>query len=152
MPLAARSWQPPRNFCVEGRKIPSLRVGAPLPRAALPRTRSAVWPGSSPLSFSQNKDAMKRKQLSKRLFSSLVAAGVVAAAALAPTPALAAGGPNLAAGRTAMASGANGPYGAGNVNDGNAQSYWESPSNAFPQWVQIDLGSSVAVDQVVLKL
>jgi hypothetical protein len=95
---------------------------------------------------------MNRKQLRRRLVSSLFAAGLVAAAALVPTPALATGGPNLAAGRTASASGANGPYGAGNVTDGNAQSYWESPSNAFPQWVQVDLGSSVAVDQVVLKL
>jgi hypothetical protein len=95
---------------------------------------------------------MKRKQLRRRLVSSLFAAGLVAVAALAPTPALAAGGPNLAAGRTASASGANGPYGAGNVTDSNAQSYWESPTNAFPQWVQVDLGSSVAVDQVVLRL
>ncbi|MEU7902977.1 CARDB domain-containing protein [Actinoplanes sp. NPDC049118] len=95
---------------------------------------------------------MKRKQLSRRLLSGLLAAGLVAAAALTPTPALAAGGPNLSAGRPVAASGANGPYVAGNVNDGNPQTYWESPSNAFPQWVQIDLGGAVAIDQVVLKL
>ena len=95
---------------------------------------------------------MKRKQLRRRLFSSLVAAGLVAAAVLAPTPALAAGGPNLSAGRPASASGANGPYTAANVTDGNAQTYWEGPANAFPHWVQVDLGSNVAIDQVVLKL
>ncbi|MEU4220057.1 CARDB domain-containing protein [Actinoplanes sp. NPDC026623] len=95
---------------------------------------------------------MKRKQLSRRLLSGLFAAGLAAAAALTPTPALAAGGPNLSAGRPVSASGANGPYVAGNVNDGNPQSYWESPSNAFPQWVQIDLGVAVAIDQVVLRL
>ena len=94
---------------------------------------------------------MTRMQLRRRLFSSLLAVGLVAAA-LVPTPALAAGGPNLSAGRPVSASGANGPYVAGNVNDGNPQTYWESPSNAFPQWVQIDLGSSATVDQVVLKL
>ncbi|AGZ45762.1 CARDB domain-containing protein [Actinoplanes friuliensis] len=95
---------------------------------------------------------MKRKHLSRRLLSGLFAAGLVAAAALTPTPALAAGGPNLSLGKPASSSGSNGPYGAGNLNDGNANSYWESPSNAFPQWAQIDLGSAVAVDQVVLKL
>jgi uncharacterized repeat protein (TIGR01451 family) len=87
-----------------------------------------------------------------RLLSGLVAAGLIAVPALSPTPARAAGGPNLAAGRSVTASGVNGPYGAGNVTDGNADSYWESPGNAFPQWVQIDLGRGVAVDQVKLKL
>ncbi|GAB3501847.1 discoidin domain-containing protein [Phytohabitans suffuscus] len=94
---------------------------------------------------------MRRKQLSWRLICGFLAAGLVGAG-LAPTPASAAGGPNLAAGRTATASGSNAPYTAGNVNDGNPASYWESPNNALPQWVQIDLGSSVSVDQVVLKL
>jgi hypothetical protein len=94
----------------------------------------------------------------------LLAAGLVAVAAtLLPSPAhaagaaqaapaAAAGGPNLAAGKPTSASGANGSYTAGNVTDSNANTYWESPSNAFPQWVQTDLGSAVAVDQVVLKL
>ena len=30
--------------------------------------------------------------------------------------------------------------------------YWESANNAFPQWIQADLGSSVATNRVVLKL
>src|SRR5687767_9935258 len=96
-------------------------------------------------------DTMRRKQLSWRLISGFLAAGLVCAG-LAPAPASAAGGPNLAAGRAASASGSTGPYTAGNVNDGNPASYWESPNSALPQWVQVDLGSSVSIDQVVLKL
>ncbi|MBQ1066672.1 discoidin domain-containing protein [Micromonospora sp. D75] len=80
----------------------------------------------------------------------LAAVGLVVTAAPAP-PALAAGGPNLAAGRTATASSVNGPYVAANLTDGNQGSYWES-SGALPQWAQVDLGTSRAVDQVVLKL
>ena len=93
-----------------------------------------------------------KRILSRRLISGLVTAGLVGFVAISPTPALAAGGPNLALGKSASASGTNGPYPASNVNDGNASSYWESPTNSFPQWVQIDLGSAVAIDQVKLKL
>jgi hypothetical protein len=50
------------------------------------------------------------------------------------------------------ASGSNGTFVAANVNDGNQATYWESPNNAFPQWIQIDLGGSVSIDQVVMKL
>ncbi|HCT79147.1 MAG TPA: hypothetical protein DGT23_21835 [Micromonosporaceae bacterium] len=64
----------------------------------------------------------------------------------------AAGGPNLSLGKTPSASTANGQYVAGNLNDGNQGSYWESTSNSFPQWAQIDLGVSTSIDQVVLKL
>ncbi|MCO8272773.1 discoidin domain-containing protein [Actinoplanes sp. TRM 88003] len=87
-----------------------------------------------------------RRLLTGILATALVTAGISAA------PAQAAGGPNLAQGKAATASGVNGPYGAGNVTDGNAGSYWESPNNSFPQWVQVDLGSSLAIDQVKLKL
>ncbi|MGW6709840.1 CARDB domain-containing protein [Streptomyces sp. NPDC054956] len=68
------------------------------------------------------------------------------------TFAAAAGGPNLALGKAVTASGSLGGYGASGVTDGNQGSYWEGPSGSFPQWVQVDLGGSVAVDQVVLKL
>lgn len=64
----------------------------------------------------------------------------------------AAGGPNLSLGKTTSASTANGPYVTANLNDGNQGSYWESSSNSFPQWAQIDLGISTSIDQVVLKL
>ncbi|MFV2114725.1 CARDB domain-containing protein [Micromonospora sp. LOL_025] len=95
---------------------------------------------------------MKRRKLGRRGLSGLLAAGLIGLTAVSPTPALAAGGPNLSTGKAVSASGSHGGYVAANVNDGNQQTYWESPSNAFPQWVQIDLGSSVTVDQVKLKL
>ncbi|MFI6797107.1 galactose-binding domain-containing protein [Streptosporangium canum] len=68
------------------------------------------------------------------------------------SPASAAADPNLAAGKPASAGSANTPYTAGNVNDGNAATYWESVNNTFPQWVQVDLGASTSVNKVVLKL
>src|SRR5258708_30504147 len=63
----------------------------------------------------------------------------------------AAGGPNLASGRPASASSSNAGFVAGNLNDGNQATYWES-SGALPQWGQVDLGASTSIDQVVLKL
>ncbi|WDZ82805.1 CARDB domain-containing protein [Micromonospora cathayae] len=95
---------------------------------------------------------MTRTRIRRLLVGGFLAVALVGGAALAPTPALAAGGPNLAAGRPATASGANGPYVASHVTDGNPATYWESPSHAFPQWVQVDLGGSVEIDQVKLKL
>ncbi|MFI9771183.1 discoidin domain-containing protein [Streptomyces sp. NPDC052415] len=59
---------------------------------------------------------------------------------------------NLAAGRTLTASSHTEVYTAGNANDGNRASYWESSNNALPQWLQADLGTSRAVNRVVLKL
>lgn len=61
-------------------------------------------------------------------------------------------GPNLAAGKSASSSSSTQNYVAANVTDGNPGTYWESANNAFPQWVQVDLGSSVSTNQVVLKL
>ncbi|MFI9638691.1 discoidin domain-containing protein [Micromonospora sp. NPDC051925] len=43
-------------------------------------------------------------------------------------------------------------YAPGNAGDGNPNTYWESANNAFPQWLQADLGAAVAVNRVVLKL
>lgn len=94
---------------------------------------------------------MKRKQRRLRLVSGILAAGLLAAG-ISSSPALAADGPNLSIGKTVTTSGTQGGYPAGNVNDGNAQTYWESTNNALPQWVQVDLGTSVSVNQVVLKL
>ncbi|MFJ5777021.1 discoidin domain-containing protein [Streptomyces sp. NPDC093094] len=59
---------------------------------------------------------------------------------------------NLAAGRTLTASSHTEVYSAPNANDGNRASYWESANNALPQWLQADLGASVGVNRVVLKL
>ena len=57
-----------------------------------------------------------------------------------------------AAGRPTSQSSQTEVYGAANVVDGNPQTYWESANNAFPQWVQVDLGSAVAVRRVELAL
>src|SRR3954452_21758652 len=71
---------------------------------------------------------------------------------VSPTAPAAAAGPNLAAGKTFSASSFADVYGAGNAGDGNASTYWESANNAFPQWVQVDLGQAVSVNQAVVKL
>ncbi|WP_051367976.1 choice-of-anchor D domain-containing protein [Hamadaea tsunoensis] len=59
---------------------------------------------------------------------------------------------NVAAGRPATASSVTQTYGAANVTDADANTYWESANNAFPQWIQVDLGSAQAVGKVLLKL
>ncbi len=59
---------------------------------------------------------------------------------------------NLAAGKSLTASSHTEVYAAGNANDGNKATYWESRNNELPQWLQADLGSSVRVDRVVLRL
>ncbi|MEV6008707.1 carbohydrate-binding protein [Streptomyces sp. NPDC051976] len=59
---------------------------------------------------------------------------------------------NLAAGRPTAESSHTDIYPSSNVTDGNQNSYWESGNNAFPQWVQVDLGSAQAAGRVVLQL
>ncbi|MFI1248015.1 discoidin domain-containing protein [Streptomyces anulatus] len=59
---------------------------------------------------------------------------------------------NLAAGRTLTASSHTEVYAAGNANDANNATYWESRNGDLPQWLRADLGSSVRVDRVVLRL
>ncbi|WP_329535025.1 discoidin domain-containing protein [Streptomyces sp. NBC_01450] len=60
--------------------------------------------------------------------------------------------PNLAQGKPFTESGHADVYGAANAGDGNRNTYWESTNNAFPQWLQVDLGSSVKINQVTLRL
>ncbi|MFJ6836892.1 discoidin domain-containing protein [Streptomyces sp. NPDC091209] len=43
-------------------------------------------------------------------------------------------------------------YGSGNATDGDTNTYWESANNAFPQWVQVDLGATTGVKRIVLHL
>ncbi|WUH89271.1 discoidin domain-containing protein [Streptomyces sp. NBC_00433] len=95
---------------------------------------------------------MKRKQL-RRLITGVLAVGLIALG-LSPltASATAADRPNLALGKAASAGGSVGGYPASNVTDGNQGSYWEGPTNVFPQGLQVDLGHSATVDQVVLKL
>jgi Carbohydrate binding module (family 6)/F5/8 type C domain len=59
---------------------------------------------------------------------------------------------NLAAGRPTAESSHTQGYASGNVTDGNQSTYWESANNAFPQWVQVDLGSAQSATRVVLQL
>ncbi|MFF5052437.1 CARDB domain-containing protein [Micromonospora sp. NPDC000663] len=72
--------------------------------------------------------------------------------AAAPVAGFAPAATNLAQGRPTQESGHADVYDSSRVVDGNAGSYWESVNNSFPQWVQVDLGSSQSVNQVVLKL
>ncbi|MET0493162.1 MAG: discoidin domain-containing protein [Actinoplanes sp.] len=59
---------------------------------------------------------------------------------------------DLAAGRPTSASSHTQAYGSANAVDGNPGTYWESANNAFPQWLQVDLGASAQVSRVVLRL
>jgi hypothetical protein len=36
--------------------------------------------------------------------------------------------------------------------DGDANTYWESANNVWPQWLQVDLGTSYSIGKVTLKL
>ncbi|WP_342549667.1 discoidin domain-containing protein [Paenibacillus sp. FSL P2-0089] len=64
----------------------------------------------------------------------------------------AAGGPNLVLNKTITASGQSQNYTPDNVKDSNQNTYWESANDAFPQWIQVDLGTLTSIDQLVLKL
>ncbi|MES4908901.1 MULTISPECIES: discoidin domain-containing protein [unclassified Streptomyces] len=59
---------------------------------------------------------------------------------------------NLLMGRPATATGSQDVYTPGKAVDGDANTYWESTNNAFPQSWTVDLGSRQAVRRVVLKL
>ncbi|MEU9781094.1 discoidin domain-containing protein [Streptomyces phaeochromogenes] len=59
---------------------------------------------------------------------------------------------NLARGRTLTAASHHETYVPANAADGNKATYWESRNNDLPQWIQADLGSSLRVDRVVLRL
>ncbi|WP_242435837.1 discoidin domain-containing protein [Streptomyces sp. Root369] len=59
---------------------------------------------------------------------------------------------NLAKGRPATATGSQDVYTPGKAVDGDANSYWESTNNAFPQAWTVDLGSVETVRRLVLKL
>ncbi|QKW21607.1 discoidin domain-containing protein [Kitasatospora sp. NA04385] len=59
---------------------------------------------------------------------------------------------NLALRRPTAESGHTQNYGSGNAVDGDPNSYWESPNNAFPQWLQTDLGAALPVRRIVLSV
>jgi hypothetical protein len=59
---------------------------------------------------------------------------------------------NLALNQPTSASGSTQNYVPGNAVDGDTGSYWESTDNAFPQWLQVDLGASKGISKIVLDL
>jgi hypothetical protein len=59
---------------------------------------------------------------------------------------------DLAAGKPTSESSHTDVYPSSNVTDGNQSTYWESANNAFPQWVQVDLGSAQSASRIVLQL
>ncbi|MEV6830803.1 discoidin domain-containing protein [Amycolatopsis sp. NPDC051102] len=61
-------------------------------------------------------------------------------------------GTNLARGKAISASGSQGGFPPSNANDGDANSYWESTNNAFPQTLTVDLGAAASINKVTLKL
>jgi hypothetical protein len=131
--------------------VPFSAVSAAL---ASPARRTApvesAPPGTPAGADERSEDAMRRRQTAWSV-AVVVVTGLLLATGPVP-PAVAAGGPNLAAGKPTSASSSNGQYTAANVDDGNQSTYWESTNNAFPQWVQVDLGSATGIDQVLLRL
>jgi hypothetical protein len=95
---------------------------------------------------------MRKRHLSPRFVAAALAGLLVAVLPVLPDSPASAAGTNLASGKAVSASSNTQTYVAGNANDGNQATYWESSNNAFPQWFQIDLGASVGVNQIVLKL
>ncbi len=59
---------------------------------------------------------------------------------------------NLALNKPATASSHTQNYTPANAVDGNSSTYWESANNAFPQWIQVDLGAATSISRIVLKL
>ncbi|WP_207782219.1 discoidin domain-containing protein [Phytoactinopolyspora limicola] len=59
---------------------------------------------------------------------------------------------NLAAGQPTTASSHTDVYVASNATDGDQSTYWESANHTFPQWLQVDLGAAVTIDELALKL
>lgn len=107
---------------------------------------------------------MKRMQPGRRLIAGALTVGLTVVG-ISLTPAAAASGPGpspkqaaaaplaeVRLDRTVSASSALPGYPATNSVDGNQATYWESANNAFPQWIQADLGSARAVARIVLKL
>ncbi|WP_406462698.1 discoidin domain-containing protein [Streptomyces sp. NBC_01622] len=59
---------------------------------------------------------------------------------------------NLALHRPTSESSHTQVYASANATDGDAGTYWESANNAFPQWIQVDLGAATGVRRIVLNL
>ncbi|WIX84578.1 discoidin domain-containing protein [Amycolatopsis sp. DG1A-15b] len=61
-------------------------------------------------------------------------------------------GTDLARGKAISSSSQQGGFPPSNANDGDANSYWESANNAFPQTLTVDLGTASSINKVTLKL
>jgi hypothetical protein len=60
---------------------------------------------------------------------------------------------NLARARTTTASSqVNGSFTPAMATDGDPNTYWESANNAFPQWLQVDLGVQYSIGRLTLRL
>ncbi len=59
---------------------------------------------------------------------------------------------DLAAGRPTGESSHTQNYVSGNATDADQNTYWESANNAFPQWLQVDLGATQSASRIVLQL
>jgi chitodextrinase len=59
---------------------------------------------------------------------------------------------DLALGRPTAESSHTQSYVSGNAVDADPNSYWESANDAFPQWLQVDLGAASSVMRIVLTL
>jgi hypothetical protein len=59
---------------------------------------------------------------------------------------------DLARGRSTSESSHTQAYACANAVDGDTGTYWESANNAFPQWIQADLGAATTAGRVVLRL
>ncbi|PWR06250.1 glycosyl hydrolase [Micromonospora acroterricola] len=125
-------------------------------------SRFGTRPGTPPTGAPDPAPRATRRPGHRRLLAGMLAGLLLTAVpAVAPATAAPAADPSAASARAALlaglsatmtASSYNQNYVAGNANDGNADTYWESSNNAFPQWIQADLGATVSVDRVVLKL
>ncbi|MFF1611329.1 discoidin domain-containing protein [Amycolatopsis sp. NPDC058278] len=61
-------------------------------------------------------------------------------------------GTDLARGKAISSSSQQGGFPPSNANDGDANSYWESANNAFPQTLTVDLGTASSINKVTLRL
>ncbi|MGJ6965190.1 discoidin domain-containing protein [Streptosporangium sp. G11] len=69
-----------------------------------------------------------------------------------PPPGCSPGTGDLARNKVITASSTTQNYVASNAVDGNANTYWESANNSFPQWITVDLCAQTPVGRLVLKL
>ncbi len=69
-----------------------------------------------------------------------------------PTPTPLPPGSNVSLYKPIVASSITQNYVAANANDGNATTYWEGASNTYPNTLTVDLGSSIFITRVVIRL